>query len=170
MLLLLVVVLVPINNFCRFLQTTSLNYSLIISKFQRVVTKLCKIKENLPSYDAADVSLRYLQLASDLLKFPEITSSKAKSLRSRVEHHLHNNQCINKFIAQVGDPLITDLIVEIEDDKKELLLFFLVLTFSTPKLWINQRRIEWIFRNTVIIMVAQLMTLLRSSNYCYPCV
>ena len=148
MLLLLVVVLVPINNFCRFLQTTSLNYSLIISKFQRVVTKLYKIKENLPSYDAA-VSLRYLQLASDLLKFPEITSSKAKSLRSRVEHHLHNNQCINKFIAQVADPLITDLIVQIEDDKKELLLFFLVLTFSTPKLWINQRRIERIFRNTM---------------------
>ena len=33
MLLLLAEVLVPINNFCRFLQTISLNYSLTISKF-----------------------------------------------------------------------------------------------------------------------------------------
>ena len=99
MLLLLAEVLVTINNFYRFLQTRSLNYSLIISKFQRVVTKLHKIKENIPNYDAVDVSLRYFQLASDLLKFSEITSSKVKSLRSRVEHHLPNDQCINKFIA-----------------------------------------------------------------------
>ena len=119
MLLLLAEVLVTISNFYRFLQTRSLNYILIISKFQRVVTKLHKIKENLPNYDAVDVSLRYFQLASDLLKFSEITSSKVKSLRSRVEHHLPNDQCINKFIAQVGDPLITDLIVEIEDVMKE---------------------------------------------------
>ena len=35
MLLLLAEVLVPINNFCRFLGTISLNYSLIISKFQQ---------------------------------------------------------------------------------------------------------------------------------------
>ena len=47
MLLLLAEVLVPINNFCRFLQTRNLNYSLIMSKFQRVVTKLEKIKTNL---------------------------------------------------------------------------------------------------------------------------
>ena len=71
MLFLLAEVPLPINNFCRFLQTRSLNYSLII---QRVVTKLHEIKENLPNYDAVDVSLRYFQLASDLLKFPEITS------------------------------------------------------------------------------------------------
>ena len=78
-----------------------------------------KIKENLPNYDAVDVRLRYFQLASDLLRFSEITSSMAKSLRSRVEHHLLHDQCINKFIAQVGDPLITDLTVEIEDAMKE---------------------------------------------------
>ena len=116
MLLLLAKVPVPINNFCRFLQTRSLNYSLII---QWVVTKLHEIKENLPNYDAVDVSLKYFQLASDLLKFPEITSSKVKSLRLTVEHHLPNDQCINKFTAQVGDPLMTDLIVETEDAMKE---------------------------------------------------
>ena len=42
-----------------------------------------------------------------------------KSLRSRVDHHLPDDQCINKFIAQVGDPLITNLIVEIEYAMKE---------------------------------------------------
>ena len=119
MLLLLAEVLVPINNFCRFLQTRSLNYSLIISKFQRVVAKLDKIKESIPNYDAVDISFRCFQLASGLLKFSEITSSKVKSHRSRVEHRLPNDLCINKFIAQVGDPLITDLIVEIEDAMKE---------------------------------------------------
>ena len=51
-LLLVAEVLVPIN-FC-FLQMRSLNYSLIILKFQQV-TKLHKIKENLPNYDAVDV-------------------------------------------------------------------------------------------------------------------
>ena len=119
MLLLLAEVLVPINDFCRFLQTRSLKYSLIISKFQRVVAKLDKIKENIPNYDAVDISFRCFQLASDLLKFSKITSSKVKSHRSRVEHRLPNDQCINKFIAQVGYPLITDLIVEIEDAMKE---------------------------------------------------
>ena len=47
MLLLLAEVVVPINNFCRFLQTRNLNYSLIMSKFQWVVTILQKIKTNL---------------------------------------------------------------------------------------------------------------------------
>ena len=47
MLLLLAEVLVPINNFCRFLQTRNLNYSLVMSKFQRVVKKLEDIKANL---------------------------------------------------------------------------------------------------------------------------
>ena len=47
MLLLLAEVFVPINNFCRFLQTRNLSYSLIMSKFQWVVTILQKIKTNL---------------------------------------------------------------------------------------------------------------------------
>ena len=94
MLLLLAEVLVPINDFCRFLQTRSLKYSLIILKFQRVVAKLDKIKENIPNYDAVDISFRCFQLASDLLKFSKITSSKVKSHRSRVEHRLPNDQCI----------------------------------------------------------------------------
>ena len=47
MLLLLAEVLVPIDNFCRFLQTRNLNYSLIMFKFQQAVNKLQKIKTNL---------------------------------------------------------------------------------------------------------------------------
>ena len=47
MLLLLAEVVVPINNFCCFLQIRNLNYSLNMSKFQWVVTILQKIKTNL---------------------------------------------------------------------------------------------------------------------------
>ena len=72
MLFLLAQVLVPINNFCCFLQTKSLNYSLISSKFHYVITKLHKIKENLPNHDVTDVSY--------LLKFSEITLSIGRSL------------------------------------------------------------------------------------------
>ena len=59
MLLLLAELLVPINNFCRFLQTRNLNYSLIMSKFQQLVTKLEKIKTNLQNHDAIDVNLQF---------------------------------------------------------------------------------------------------------------
>ena len=60
MLFLLAQVLVPINNFCCFLQTKSLNYSLISSKFHQVITKLHKIKENLPNHDVTDVSYLFV--------------------------------------------------------------------------------------------------------------
>ena len=79
MLLLLAEVLVSINNFCRFLQTRNLNYNLIMSNFQWVVTKLQQeIKTTLQNHDAIDVNLRYLHLATDLLKFSEISMSKNK--------------------------------------------------------------------------------------------
>ena len=58
MLLLLAEVLVPIDNFCRFLQTRNLNYSLIMFKFQQAVNKLQKIKTNLWNHDAIDVNLQ----------------------------------------------------------------------------------------------------------------
>ena len=58
MLLLLAEVLVPINNFCHFLQTRNLNYSLIMFKFQQAVNKLQKIKTNLWNHDAIDVNLQ----------------------------------------------------------------------------------------------------------------
>ena len=119
MLLLLAEVLVPINNFCRFLQTRNLNYSLIMSKFQRVVTKLEKIKTNLWNHDAIDVNLQYFYLANDLLKFSEISMSKAKSLRSRDDQHSPTDQTIIRFITEVGEPLVKDLIIEIEDAMKE---------------------------------------------------
>ena len=79
--LILAEVLVPINDFCRFPKTRSLTYSVVISEFQRVATKLHKIKANLPNHDV-DVSLRYFQLASDLLKCSEVTTLKVKSQAS----------------------------------------------------------------------------------------
>ena len=117
MLLLLAEVLVPINNFCRFLQTRNLNSSLIMSKFQRVVTKLEKIKTNLRNHDAIDVNLRYFYLANDLLKFSEISILKAK--RSRDNQYSPTDQTIIRFITEVGEPLVKDLIIEIEDAMKE---------------------------------------------------
>ena len=118
MLLLLAEVLVPINSFCCFLQTRNSNYSLIMSKFQRVVTKLEKIKMNLQNHDAIDVNL-YFYLANDLLKFSEISMSKAKSLRSRDDQHSPTDQTIIRFITEVGEPFVKDLIIEIEDAMKE---------------------------------------------------
>ena len=116
MLLLLVEVLVPSNKFLSFFSNKK--FELQLDSFK--VSELHKIKENLPNYDTVDVSLRYFQLPSDLFKFSEITSSKVGSLRSRVEHHLLNDSCISKFIAQVRGPLKTNLIVEIEDAMKEI--------------------------------------------------
>ena len=125
-----------------------------------------KIKENLPSYDAVDVSLRYFQLASNLLKFSEITSSKAKSLRSRVEHHLPNDHCVNKFIAQVGDSLMADLIVEIENAMKEtsplLSRFDLFNPEPLDKSKENQKDLlKTLCGHYVVTMVSQLTFLLK---------
>ena len=117
--LLLAEVLVPITNFCCFLQTRNLNYSLIISKFQWVVTKLEKIKTNLRNHDAIDVNLQYFYLANDLLKFSEISMSKAKGLRSRDDQHSPTDQTIIRFITEVGESLVNNQIIEIEDAMKE---------------------------------------------------
>ena len=90
-----------------------------MSKFQWVVTKLKKIKTNLRNHDAMDVNLQYFYLANDLLKFSEISMSKAKSLRSRDNQHSPTDQTIIRFITEVGEPLVKDLIIEIEDAMKE---------------------------------------------------
>ena len=68
MLLLLADVLVLINNFFHFLQTRNLNYSLIISKFHQVTSKLQKIKNNLQNHDVIDASLKQFKLATDFFK------------------------------------------------------------------------------------------------------
>ena len=45
--------------------------------------------------------------------------SKAKSLRSRDDQHSPTDQTIIRFITEVGEPLVKDLIIEIEDAMKE---------------------------------------------------
>ena len=72
MLLLLAEVLVPINNFCKFLQTRNLNFSLVVTKYQRVVSKLELIKTELPNHSAIDTNLKYFKSASifSTLKMP----------------------------------------------------------------------------------------------------
>ena len=46
----------PISIFCCLLQYKNLNHSLTISKFTQIVTKLSKIKSDLPNHDVVDVS------------------------------------------------------------------------------------------------------------------
>ena len=61
MLLLLAEVLLPINNFCKFLQTRNLNYSLVMAKYQQVVSKLESIKNELPNHSSIDTNQNYFQ-------------------------------------------------------------------------------------------------------------
>ena len=63
MLLLLAEVLLPINNFCKFLQTRNLNYSLVMAKYQQVVSKLESIKNELPNHSSIDTNQNYFQFS-----------------------------------------------------------------------------------------------------------
>ena len=63
--------------------------------------------------------MHYFYLATDLLKFSEISMPKAKSLRSRDNQHSPTDQSTNQFITEGGEPLVKDLIMEIEDVMKE---------------------------------------------------
>ena len=58
-------------------------------------------------------------MANDLLKFSEISMLKTKSLRSRDNQHSPTDQTIIRLITEVGEPLVKDLIIEIEDVMKE---------------------------------------------------
>ena len=131
------------------------------SKLQQVVTKLHVTKENISNH-GADASLRYFQLASDMLRFPEITTLKVKSLRSRVEHHLPNNQCTNKFITQVVDPLITDLIVDTEDAMKENSPVLADINLFNPEaLDKSKKNPEYLLKTLHDHYVSQLTTLIK---------
>lgn len=83
--LLLAGALVSINNFC-LQRYRNLNYSLILLKFKRIVTKLRKTYSDLRNHDPVDVELQYLKLVTNLLKFSKITLSNAKNERSRDDH------------------------------------------------------------------------------------
>ena len=83
MLLLLAEVLVPINNFCKFLQTRNLNYNLVMTKYQRVVSKLESIKTELPNHSSIDTNLKYFKFANEYLQYSQEAMSLATELRSR---------------------------------------------------------------------------------------
>ena len=83
MLLLLAEVLVPVNNFCKFLQTRNLNYSLVMTKYQRVVSKLESIKTELLNHSSIDTNLKYFKFANEYLQYSQEAMSLATELRSR---------------------------------------------------------------------------------------
>ena len=118
MLLLLPEVLVPINNFCKFLQTRNLNYSLVMGKYQRVVSKLETIKKELPNHDSVDTTLKYFNLAKSYLEFSKESMSLSKELKSRDNEHSIDDTII-EFVRKTGEPMITNLIAEVNDAMQE---------------------------------------------------
>ena len=68
-LLLLAELLVPVNKFCKFLQTRNVNYNLVMTEFKHVISQLKNIKTYLPHHDMLDSKLKYFKLACEYLKF-----------------------------------------------------------------------------------------------------
>ena len=118
MLLVLAEVLVPINNFCKFLQTCNLNYSLVMGKYQRVVSKLETIKKELPNHDSVDTTLKYFNLAKSYLEFSKESMSPSKELKSPDNEHPVDDTIIG-FARKTGEPMITNLIAEVNDAMQE---------------------------------------------------
>ena len=118
MLLLLAEVLVPINNFYKFLQTRNLNYSLVMGKYQRVVSKLETIKKELPNHDSVDTTLKYFNLAKSYLEFSKESMSLSKELKSRDNEHSIDDTII-EFVRKTGESMITNLIAEVNDAMQE---------------------------------------------------
>ena len=93
MLLLLAEVLVPINNYCIFLQTRNLNYSLAMTKYQRVVSKL---ESELLNHSSIDTNLKYFKFASEYLQY----SQEAMSLAMNFDHGTQNlHLLVEKLIS-----------------------------------------------------------------------
>ena len=116
MMLLLAEVLVPINLFCKFLQTRNLNYGLVMAKFKRLITRLERIAEELSNHASLDTELKYFKQANDLLGFSAEAMSLARNTRSAVVAQTDadiDNHISNFLLSTVGKPLVNDLITEI---------------------------------------------------------
>ena len=118
MLLLLAEVLVPINIFCKFLQTRNLNHSLVMGKFQHVVSKLETSKNKLSNHSSVDTTLEYFKLAKRYVLFLEEAMSLARELRSRDNEHNSVNDIISTFTT-TSQPVITSLIAKVKDAMHE---------------------------------------------------
>ena len=119
-LLLLAELLVPVNRFCKFLQTRNLNYGLVMAKFKQVISKLEQIKICLPHHDAVDTKLKYFKLANEYLTFAAKSTDLGRSTRSNSSsNELSTEEKINKFIEKVGQPLTQGLIEEITGAMEE---------------------------------------------------
>ena len=118
-LLLLAEVLVPINNFCKFLQTRNLNYSLVMGKYKRVISKLETIKNELPNHENIDTTLKYFKLAKSYLLYSQEAMSLGRDLRSRAGNNDSVENIISLFITTTGQPMTTSLIAEINDAMEE---------------------------------------------------
>ena len=120
MLLLLAEVLVPIKIFCKFLQTRNLNYSLVMVKYQWVVSKLESIKTELLNHSVIDTNLKYFKFVSEYLHYSqEEAMSLIKELWSWDTEFASVDGKINQFIGSTGTQMITDLITEITDSIEE---------------------------------------------------
>ena len=107
MLLLLAELSVPINVFCKFLQTRNLNY------------RLETIKNILSNHSSVDTTLRYFKLAKSYVLILEEAMSLSRELRSHDNEHNSVNDIISTFITTTGQPVITSLIAEVKDAMHE---------------------------------------------------
>ena len=117
-LLLLAELLVPVNKFCKFLQTRNVNYSLVMTKFKHMISQLKNIKTYLQHHDALDCKLKYFKLASEYLKFAAEATDLGRSTRSKAGE-VPVKERIDKFVTQLGQPLTNDLIDEITGAMEE---------------------------------------------------
>ena len=132
MLLLLAEVLVPIKNFCKFLQTRNLNYSLAMTKYQQVLSKLEPIKTELPNHSSININLKCFKFTSEYLQYSQEVMSLARELQSRDTEFASINGKINQFIGSMGMQMITGLIAEITDTMEETSPVLLAFDLFNP--------------------------------------
>lgn len=90
-------------------------YSLRIGKYQWVVSKLESIKNELPNHDCVDTTLKYFKLAKPYLLFSKAAMSLSKEFRSWDNKHSSINDEIIAFVRKTSEPMITNLIAEVND-------------------------------------------------------
>ena len=112
-------VLVPINNFCKFLQTRNSDYSLVMGKYKRVILKLETIKNELPNHENIDTTLKYFKLAKSYLLYSQEAMSLGRVLRSCTSNNDSVKNIISLVITTRGQPMTTSLIAEINDAMEE---------------------------------------------------
>ena len=127
MLLLLAEVLAPINNFSRYLQTSTLLYCDVTAKLDRLLQRLHTIKDSLANHNSIDSDLKFFNKAVQFLTISSQRNELGRNTRGRTlaaefepEEHIH------KFLPTAYafmDDLIEEITEEITDNNVVLPAF-----------------------------------------------